>query len=91
MIKEIGKRFSVELNQVAAVGDALRDLQAFEKAGCQPILVLTGKGQATLDAAKNASKDASKNTDQALPANTWICADLSEAVQRIIAQDDRNN
>jgi D-glycero-D-manno-heptose 1,7-bisphosphate phosphatase len=91
MIKEIGKRFSVELNQVAAVGDALRDLQAFEKAGCQPILVLTGKGQATLDAAKNASKDASKNADQALPANTWICADLSEAVQRIIAQDDRNN
>ena len=83
MIKEIGKRFSVELNQVAAVGDALRDLQAFEKAGCQPILVLTGKGQVTLDASKNA--------DQALPANTWICADLSEAVQRIIAQDDRNN
>ena len=69
------------------MGDALRDLQAFEKAGCQPILVLTGKGQATLDAAK----DASKNADQALPANTWICADLSEAVQRIIAQDDRNN
>ena len=78
MIEEIGKRFSVDLNKVPAVGDALRDLQAFSKAGCQPILVLTGKGQATLVA--------SGSTDKALPANTWICADLNEAVQRIITE-----
>jgi D-glycero-D-manno-heptose 1,7-bisphosphate phosphatase len=78
MIKEIGKRFSVELDQVPAVGDALRDLQAYANAGCQPILVRTGKGEATLAAAVN--------PDQALPANTWICADLSEAVQRIITE-----
>lgn len=78
MILEIGKRFSVELDQVPGVGDSLRDLQAFANAGCQPILVLTGKGQATLAAAAN-------DTDKALPANTWICADLCEAAQRIIA------
>lgn len=77
MIEEIGKRFSVELNQVPAVGDALRDLQAFAAAGCQPILVLTGKGEETLAAAQ-------KSTDKALPENTWICDDLSEAVERII-------
>lgn len=79
MIKEIGKRFSVELKQVPAVGDALRDLQAYADAGCQPILVRTGKGEATLDAAQ-------QSTDKALPANTWICADLNEAVQRIITE-----
>ena len=79
MIEEIGKRFSVDLDKVPAVGDALRDLQAFAKAGCQPILVLTGKGAETLAASEN---DATK----ALPANTWICTDLSEAVTRIIAE-----
>jgi D-glycero-D-manno-heptose 1,7-bisphosphate phosphatase len=71
MIEEIGKRFSIELAGVPAVGDALRDLQAFASAGCQPILVKTGKGEETL---------AKGN----LPPNTWVCADLAEAVQRIL-------
>jgi D-glycero-D-manno-heptose 1,7-bisphosphate phosphatase len=79
MIEEIGKRFSVELNEVAAVGDALRDLQAFAAAGCQPILVRTGKGEETLAAAQ-------KDPNKAIPANTWICADLNEAAQRIIME-----
>ena len=79
MIEEIGNRFSMELKGVHAVGDALRDLQAFANAGCQPILVLTGKGAATLAASK-------ENPEKALPANTWICADLAEAAQRIVAE-----
>lgn len=81
MIEEIGMRFSMELKDVPAVGDALRDLQAFAEAGCQPILVRTGKGEATLVAS-------TQNADKALPANTWVCADLAEAVQRIIAEQD---
>jgi hypothetical protein len=40
--------------------------------------VLSGKGEATLAAAK-------ADADLALPDNTWVCADLVEAVQRIIA------
>ena len=79
MIEEIGKRFSVELNEVAAVGDSLRDLQAFADAGCQPILVRTGKGEETLMASQ-------KDPAKALPANTWVCADLNEAAQRIITE-----
>jgi D-glycero-D-manno-heptose 1,7-bisphosphate phosphatase len=79
MIEEIGNRFSMELQGVPAVGDALRDLLAFASAGCQPILVLTGKGEATLAASK-------QNPEKALPANTWICADLAEAAQRIVAE-----
>jgi len=81
MLEEIGMRFSIELKDAPAVGDALRDLQAFAEAGCQPILVRTGKGEATLVAS-------TQNADKALPANTWVCADLAEAVQRIIAEQE---
>lgn len=72
MIKEIGRRFSIDLKDVYAVGDALRDLQAFSVAGCQPILVLTGKGEATFKADN-------------LPASTLVFADLAQATQHIIA------
>jgi D-glycero-D-manno-heptose 1,7-bisphosphate phosphatase len=71
MIEDIARRFSVDLKDVYAVGDALRDLQAFANAGCKPILVKTGKGEETLE-----------NGD--LPANTLVFADLAEAVQHII-------
>lgn len=72
MIREIAKRFSVELDKVYAVGDALRDLQAFANAGCKTILVRTGKGEETL-------------VKGGLPENIMICADLNEAAQLIIA------
>jgi D-glycero-D-manno-heptose 1,7-bisphosphate phosphatase len=74
MILDIGRRFSVELNDVYGVGDTLRDLQAFSDAGCKPILVRSGKGEETLDAGN-------------LPKNTLIFADLNEAAQHIIAED----
>jgi D-glycero-D-manno-heptose 1,7-bisphosphate phosphatase len=74
MIEDIGRRFSVELSEVYAIGDSLRDLQAFAEAGCKPILVRSGKGEETL---------AHGN----LPKNTIIFADLNEAVQHIIAED----
>lgn len=73
MIKEIGKRFSLELNEVFGIGDALRDIQSFANAGCKPILVRTGKGEETLGAGS-------------LPENTLVFADLGEAVQHIIAE-----
>ncbi|HWU34448.1 MAG TPA: D-glycero-beta-D-manno-heptose 1,7-bisphosphate 7-phosphatase [Methylovorus sp.] len=74
MLEEIGRRFGMDLKGAPCVGDSLRDLQAGVACGCQPILVRTGKGEATLQAG-------------GLPENTWICADLAEAVQRIIAED----
>ena len=75
MIVDISRRFSVDLSEVYAVGDSLRDLQAFHDAGCKPILVRSGKGEETL---------ASGN----LPPNTLIFADLNEAVQHIIAETE---
>ena len=73
MIEEIGRRFAIDLKEVPSVGDSLRDLQASAPFGGQLILVRTGKGEATL--AKGG-----------LPDNTWVCADLAEAAQRIIAE-----
>ena len=73
MIEEIARRFSVDLSKVFGVGDALRDLQAFANAGCNPILVRTGKGDET--------------SNLALPEGTLVMADLAEAAQYIVAQE----
>jgi D-glycero-D-manno-heptose 1,7-bisphosphate phosphatase len=43
LFEQIGERFNVELENVPAVGDSLRDVQAGAMAGCIPHLVLTGK------------------------------------------------
>lgn len=50
MIDDILSRFNTQSDGVYLVGDSLRDLQAIEKAGGTPVLVLTGKGQQTLAA-----------------------------------------
>ena len=73
MFEDIGRRFGVDLNGIPSVGDSMRDLQAGAALGAQPILVRTGKGEATL--AKGG-----------LPEGTWICADLADAAQRIITE-----
>jgi predicted metal-dependent hydrolase len=48
MLKEIGVRFGVDMTGVPCIGDGIRDLQAAEGVGAQPMLVLTGKGEKTL-------------------------------------------
>ncbi len=40
---QIGERYKVDLRQVPAVGDSVRDMQAAAAAGCVPHLVRTGK------------------------------------------------
>ncbi|HEY0906955.1 MAG TPA: D-glycero-beta-D-manno-heptose 1,7-bisphosphate 7-phosphatase [Methylophilus sp.] len=75
MLEEIGRRFNIELTKVPGVGDALRDLQAFAKAGCQPYLVKTGKGEETYNLSE-------------VPAHTIVVDDLAAAVQRILTGDN---
>jgi D-glycero-D-manno-heptose 1,7-bisphosphate phosphatase len=75
MLEEIERRFGIDLKGAPNVGDSLRDLQAGASLSMQNILVRTGKGEATLAAGD-------------LPADTWVCADLAEAAQRIIAEFD---
>ncbi len=71
MVIDIGRQFGTDLKDVPAIGDTLRDLRAFANVGCQPMLVRTGKGEATL-------------TSGNLPDNTMVFADLAAAVQHII-------
>lgn len=46
---ELAHRLRLKLDGVPAVGDSLRDIQAAQSAGANPILVRTGKGQKTLE------------------------------------------
>jgi len=74
MLAEIGRRFGVDLTGVPCIGDSVRDLQAAEAVGAQPILVLTGKGEKTL-------------RDGNFPKNTVIFPDLAFAVTALLAGD----
>lgn len=74
MLHEIGKRFNVELANVPCVGDGLRDLQAAEVVGAQPMLVLTGKGERTL-------------REGGFPRNTVIFPDLAFAASALLANE----
>jgi D-glycero-D-manno-heptose 1,7-bisphosphate phosphatase len=62
----------VSLGGVPAIGDSLRDLEAADSVGAQPMLVLTGKGEKT-------------NKNNELPRGTLVFTDLAEAVKHIIA------
>ena len=51
LMREIGKRYGIDLKQVPMVGDTLRDLQAAQASGCEPHLVCSGRA-AGLDVAQ---------------------------------------
>jgi D-glycero-D-manno-heptose 1,7-bisphosphate phosphatase len=72
MIEEIAERYNVELKDVPAVGDSLRDLEATARLGARPYLVLTGKG----------SKTQAKG---GLPEGTQTFPDLAAVVTHILA------
>ena len=74
MLVEIGRRFGVDLTGVPCIGDSLRDLQAAESVGAQPILVLTGKGERTL-------------REGNFGKNTVIFPDLAFAVTALLGAD----
>lgn len=48
MLHDIAQRFDVDLKNVPCVGDAVRDMQAGAAAGCELVLVKTGKGVKTI-------------------------------------------
>jgi D-glycero-D-manno-heptose 1,7-bisphosphate phosphatase len=71
MLVEIGWRFNTSLKDVPAVGDSLRDLQAADAVGAEPILVLSGKGAATRQAG-------------GLPERTRVFDDLAAVAQELV-------
>ncbi|MGE5172064.1 MAG: D-glycero-beta-D-manno-heptose 1,7-bisphosphate 7-phosphatase [Rudaea sp.] len=74
MLQEIGVRFNVDMAGVPCVGDGLRDLQAADAVGAQPMLVLTGKGEKTL-------------RQGGFPANTVIFPDLAFVASALLVTD----
>jgi D-glycero-D-manno-heptose 1,7-bisphosphate phosphatase len=46
--EDIARRFQIDLANVPAVGDSIRDIRSARDAGAQPILVKTGNGAETL-------------------------------------------
>ncbi|HVE49157.1 MAG TPA: D-glycero-beta-D-manno-heptose 1,7-bisphosphate 7-phosphatase [Casimicrobiaceae bacterium] len=74
LLKEAGRRFNVDLAGVPVIGDGLRDLEAAEAVGGQPMLVLTGKGEKTL-------------RDGGFPKQTTIYPDLPFAVSALLANE----
>jgi D-glycero-D-manno-heptose 1,7-bisphosphate phosphatase len=75
MLQQIIERFDIEPANTPVVGDALRDLQAGAVLGFPTHLVLTGKGQKTLDTGK-------------LPPGTKVHADLHAFALDFLAADD---
>ena len=71
LFDEIAARYGRDLNDVPAVGDSLRDLQAAASVGARPLLVRTGKGEKTLAAG-------------GLPEDTPVFSDLGEAVEHLL-------
>ena len=71
MFEEIAARYHTELKGVPIVGDSLKDLQAAESVGAQPILVLTGKGEKTRESG-------------GLPKKTLVFENLAEASRHLI-------
>jgi len=71
MLEEISTRFGTSLKNIPAIGDATRDLEAYQSVGSQPILVKTGKGEETF-------------VSKTYPQNTWVFNDLSHAVDKIL-------
>lgn len=76
MFKRISETLNVELTGIPAIGDSLRDLQAGAAVGCQPMLVLTGKGEKT-------------QAEGNLPEGTLIFADLAAAVDHLLGAQSK--
>lgn len=70
LFEQIGARFGVQLKDVPAAGDSLRDAQAAAAAGCEPHLLLTGKSAQYRNGGDG-------GRPEGLPAGTVLHADLS--------------
>lgn len=77
LFEQIAAYFGADLSQTWAIGDSLRDLQAAQAVNAAPVLVRTGKGEATAQIL------------QQLPTahplkNTPIYNDLAQVVQQLV-------
>ena len=81
MMREIGRRYGIDLHQVPVAADTLRDLQAAHAAGCEPHLVRTGRA-AGLDESQV------EQWRQQVPG-VRVHADLAALAEHLIARQHR--
>lgn len=77
LLEQIGERYGIDLKGVPMVGDTLNDVLVAVAAGCEPHLVLTGKG---------AAYSAHELPDN-FPNETCVHADLSAFADFLIARE----
>ena len=81
---QIGERYGIDLKGVLATGDSLRDLQACAAAGCEPHLVMTGKGAQYRELVASG-----KSLPATFPARTTVHEDLAAFASFVIAREAR--
>lgn len=75
MLLELSRHYGAPLDRVPVIGDSLRDLDAALAVNARPILVLTGKGEATAIEISVAGREVE------------IFADLADAAAALIAEE----
>ena len=81
LFQQIGERYKVDLRQVHAVGDSVRDAQAAAAAGCIPHLVRTGKGAPPVGALPPDYPPGTRVHDDLAAFATAFIADAEAAAQ----------
>lgn len=79
LFEQIAERYGLDLADMPAVGDSLRDMVAAVSAGCEPHLVLTGKAQAL----------GGKPLPESYPLGTIVHEDLAAFAEYLVTQDVR--
>jgi D-glycero-D-manno-heptose 1,7-bisphosphate phosphatase len=77
LFEQIGERYGVDLTGVPAVGDSARDILAGAACGCEPHLVLTGKGVIYR----------TRSLPSTFPSETRMHADLPAFVDFLLARE----
>jgi D-glycero-D-manno-heptose 1,7-bisphosphate phosphatase len=77
LLRRAAGQHGIDLQASFFIGDALTDIQAAHAAGCQPILVLTGRGRETLADLARLGVTCS-----------WVADDLRQAAAQILALED---
>ena len=77
LFEQISDRYGMDLKGVPTVGDSVRDLVAGVTFGCEPHLVLTGKGMAYQG----------RSLPDTFPATTRVHADLAAFAEFLLARE----
>lgn len=82
LFEQIRERYGVELKNVPAAGDGLRDIQAGAAAGCEVHLLLTGQGAQFRDRLA-----CGEPLPETFPAGTLVHEDLAAFASFILARE----